>query len=180
MAQDPGVDLWAGDEVHFQQHGSRCRMWIPPEIQDPVLWHAPTRKSVGYFGAVRLRDGRLVTRRETSKFNAASFLGFLQQLREASRDSQRRVVMICDNASYHHAKAHLPWRQEQEKEFALEFLPPYSPDLNPIERVWKLTRRNCLHNRFFPGLEEVIGAAEGQFSQWAQPNEVLRRLCAIN
>ena len=31
-------------------------MWIPPEIKDPVLLHAPTRKSVGYFGAVRLRD----------------------------------------------------------------------------------------------------------------------------
>jgi len=154
-------------------------MWIPPEIHDPVLLHAPTRKGVGYFGAVRLRDGRLVTRREGNKFNAASFLPFLQQLREASRDSGRRVVVICDNASYHHAKDHLSWRQQQEKEFTLEFLPPYSPDLNPIERVWKLTRRNCLHNRYFPGLEEIIGAAESEFSTWAQPNEILRHLCAI-
>src|SRR5260370_28884625 len=38
--QDDSVDLWATDEVHFQQHGSRCRMWIPPEIKDPVLLHA--------------------------------------------------------------------------------------------------------------------------------------------
>ena len=37
---DPAVDLWASDEVHFQQHGSRCRMWIPPETKDPVLLHA--------------------------------------------------------------------------------------------------------------------------------------------
>src|SRR5580692_10565102 len=58
--QDANVDLWATDEVHFQLHGSRCRMWIPPEIKDPVLLHAPTRKSVGYFGGVRLRDGRFV------------------------------------------------------------------------------------------------------------------------
>jgi len=35
------------DEVHFQQHGSRCRMWVPPETKDPVLLHQPTRKSVG-------------------------------------------------------------------------------------------------------------------------------------
>jgi hypothetical protein len=41
------------DEVHFQQHGSRCRMWVPPETKDPVLLHHPTRQSVGYFGAVR-------------------------------------------------------------------------------------------------------------------------------
>jgi hypothetical protein len=32
-------------------------MWVPPEIKDPILLHAPARKSVGYFGAVRLRDG---------------------------------------------------------------------------------------------------------------------------
>jgi hypothetical protein len=39
-------DLWAMDEVHFQQYGSRCRMWIPPEVKDPVLQRHPTRKSV--------------------------------------------------------------------------------------------------------------------------------------
>ena len=62
--RDESVDLWATDEVHFQQHGSRCRMWVAPEIKDPVLLHAPTRRSVGYFGAVRLRDGRFLFRRE--------------------------------------------------------------------------------------------------------------------
>jgi len=56
MADDT-VDLWALDEVHFQQQGSRCRMWVPPEIKDPIVYHHPTRKSVGYFAAVRLRDG---------------------------------------------------------------------------------------------------------------------------
>ena len=47
------VDLWSLDEVHFQQHGSRCRMWIPPECKHPVVLQHPTRKSVGYFGAIR-------------------------------------------------------------------------------------------------------------------------------
>ena len=52
------MDLWATDEMHFQQHGSRCQMWLPAETRDPVLLdHAPTRRSVGYFGAVRPRDG---------------------------------------------------------------------------------------------------------------------------
>ncbi len=106
--QDDRVDLWATDEVHFQQHASRCRMWIPPEIKDPVLLHAPTRKSVGYFGAVRLRDGRFVFRLETGKFNGPSFLQFLQQLRSASRGTRRRVVVITDNARYHHSRLHRP------------------------------------------------------------------------
>lgn len=50
LSLDPSVDLWARDEVHFQQHGSRCRMWVPPETKDPMLLHHPTRKSVGYLG----------------------------------------------------------------------------------------------------------------------------------
>src|SRR5438067_1748262 len=38
--------LWALDEVHFQQQGSRCRMWVPPETKDPIIYHHPTRKSI--------------------------------------------------------------------------------------------------------------------------------------
>jgi hypothetical protein len=69
---DPKIDLWSTDEVHFQQYGSRCLMWVPPEEKDPVLLHHPTRKSVGYFGAVRLRDGKLVFQREEERFNAVT------------------------------------------------------------------------------------------------------------
>ena len=82
--RDPLVDLWALDEVHFQQHGSRCRMWVPPEIKDPILYHHPTRHSVGYFGAVRLRDGKFFYVRQAWRFNGQSFWEFLQLLREAS------------------------------------------------------------------------------------------------
>jgi transposase len=177
--RDPAVDLWALDEVHFQQHGSRCRMWVPPETKDPVVYHHPTRRSVGYFGAVRLRDGRLFHRRETGRFNAQSFWEFLTALQTTSRSKGRRVVVISDNAQYHRARLHLPWRVQQAPAFTMDFLPPYSPELNPLERVWKLTRRLCLHNRYFGFLESVIEAVEYEFTKWAGPNETLRRLCAI-
>lgn len=88
---DQTVDLWATDEVHFQQHGSRCRMWIPPETKDPVLLHAPTRKSVGYFVAVRLRDGRFQYCRETGRFNGETFFAFLKGLRRRVRDMKVEV-----------------------------------------------------------------------------------------
>ena len=177
--KDRSVDLWAIDEVHFQQHGSRCVMWIPPEVKDPVLMHAPTRKGIGYFGAVRVRDGFFVYRRESGRFNASTFLAFLKQLKRASSAAGRRVVLITDNAQYHHARAHKDWRQQQAAYFDLDFLPPYSPDLNPIERAWKLTRRMCTHNRYFNSLDEVIQAVESQFEQWRRPNRTLGRLCAI-
>jgi len=131
---DDAVDLWALDEVHFQQQGSRCRMWIPPETKDPIVYHHPTRKSVGYFAAVRLRDGQFLFRREVGRFNGETFWEFLKVFREVSAVPGHRVLAISDNAQYHRSKLHLEWRDQQAPEFGLDFLPPYSPDLNPIDQ----------------------------------------------
>lgn len=154
-------------------------MWVPPEVGDPILRHAPTRKSVCYFGAVRVRDGKFLFSREAGRFDGMTTWNFLKKLRRCSRRAGRRVVVIIDNAKYHHATLHAAWRAEQQPQFTLRYLPPYSPDLNPIERVWKLTRRLRLHNRHFPTLAEVMVAVEEQFAVWKAPNQALRRLCAV-
>lgn len=167
------------DEVHFQQHGSRCRMWIPPEVRDPVCRHAPTRKSISYFGAVRITDGRLVTSKPEGRFDAQTCWRFLRKLRRAARRRGRKIIVIVDNARYHHANLHLAWRRSQHPHFVLLFLPPYSPQLNPIERVWKLLRRLWLHNRYFPSLPELIQIVDAQFATWSRPNSTLRRLCSV-
>lgn len=179
LAADESVDLWALDEVHFCQHGSRCRMRVPSEDRDPICLHHPTRKSIGYFGAVRLGDGEFASRREDGRFEGASFWEFLKFLEQVARRPGRRVVVITDNAKYHHARLHQAWRQEHAPAFGLDFLPPYSPDLNPIERVWKLIRRCCLHNRYFHELSEVVLALQPRLRDWSRSNSTLRRLCAI-
>jgi transposase len=154
-------------------------MWIPWEEDDPVLWHYPGRKSVGYFGAVRLRDGLGLFQKEPAVFDGMTFWSFLQPLRTLSGQSPRRVIVIIDNAKYHHACLHQDWRQQQEPHFRLDFLPPYSPELNPIERVWKRTRRKCVHNVYFPTLQALVEKVDHQFLQWAEPNDELARLCTI-
>jgi transposase len=96
------------------------------------------------------------------------------------RKPDRKMVVILDNARWHHAKALTPWLTEHQDIFRLDYLPPYSPDLNNIERVWKLTRKLCTHNRYFAMLEDIAETVSHQFDMWSQPNDVLRRLCAIN
>ena len=152
-------------------------MWIAPEDKDPVVRHEPTRKSIGYFGAVRLRDGLLITAREDVSFNAQTFWDFLRKLEAASQADGQKVIVISDNAKYHHALLHKVWREQHAASFALDFLPPYSPQLNPIERVWKLLRRLCLHNEHFTTLAEVVAAVEPQLEAWHHPNDALRKLC---
>jgi transposase len=152
-------------------------MWVPPEDKDPVVLHAPTRKSVACFGAVSLRVGKLVTAFEP-KFNAESFQRFLELLLQ-HRPRGKHLVLVLDNAKYHHARALQPWLVQQRTRLTLLFLPPYSPELNPIERVWKLTRRLATHNRHFPTLEDIMTAVTERFCLWAKPSRQLIQLCAI-
>ena len=152
-------------------------MWVPPEIKDPVLQHAPTRKSVACFGAVSLSTGKFV-RSMCGVFNAETFLEFLKKLlRHRSRGT--RMVLVLDNARYHHAVLLAPFLRKYRQLLSLLFLPPYSPQLAPIERVWKLVRRLATHNRYFSTLIEVLDAVSACFDRWRQPNSVLRRLCCI-
>jgi hypothetical protein len=93
--------------------------------------------------------------------------------------ARQRVVIITDNAKYHHAKLHKDWRDQQMPGFELDYLPPRNPDLNPIERVWKLTRRLCVHNEYFSQLASLVTVGERQFTIWDQPNNTLRKLCSL-
>lgn len=177
MARRDDIDIWFGDECHFQQHGSRCAMWVPPEVTDPVVLLAPTRKQIAVFGAVQAETGKLVTRR-AKVFDANSFLLFLRQLVRHARPG-RKMVIVLDNARWHYARAIRPWLRKHRHVLRLDFLPPYSPQLNHIERVWKLVRRLCTHNRYFPTLEGLVQAVFSQFTAWRKPNDALARLCAV-
>ena len=141
--------------------------------------HHPIHAGVGYYGAVRLRDEKFVYKSELDKFNGETFFTFLKYLRRVSSHPARKVIVITDNARYHHAKLHKPWREKCSQKFEMMFLPPYSPELNPIERVWKLTRRLAVHNRYFPSLKSVSDAIEFVFNNWVSGNKTLKTLCAI-
>jgi transposase len=152
-------------------------MWVAPEVKDPILRHAPTRKSVACFGAVSLDTGQFV-RMMCPIFNAATFRTFLRRLLRQQTPG-RRLIVVLDNARYHHARLLAGFLHHHARQLRLLFLPPYSPQLAPIERVWKLTRRLATHNRYFATLAEVLKAVSACFDRWRRPNNVLHRLCCI-
>ena len=57
-------------------------------------------------------------------------------------------------------------------------LPSYSPDLNPIEQVWRITRRENTHNVFFDSIDSLKSVVDKAFDQWHTPNDQLRTLCS--
>lgn len=170
--KDSTIEIWAEDEVHFQRVTSLTRTWAPIGEQPRVL-SASTRQKIGFFGAVSLKTGRLLTQ-EAATFNAESFHNFLCYL---LRSTRKHILLILDNVSYHRARDLKSFFTSQSR-LRREFLPPYSPELNPIERVWRITRRKVTHNRYFPSIESLEQALVNQFTQWEHHNEALNVLCA--
>jgi len=170
------------DECHFKQTLTIIRAWflagLTPEIKSPV-----DRFKISIFGAMSKR-GQLITL-ENEKFNAETFRLFLEKLLlqaeigQKKNGEKKKILLVLDNARYHHAKILQPWLEEVSNVLELFFLPPYSPDLNPIEILWKKTRRNVTHNRFFNSLQDLCFDLKMYWGQFANPNQELMKLSAF-
>ena len=169
--RDPSIQLWCEDEVHFQRHSSLIRMWAP-KGQQPHVLSASTRQKVGFFGALNLKTGSLLTK-QAPTFNTETFGEFLCHLLQ---HTQGKLYLILDNASWHKARDLKDFFNQNR--LVRLFLPPYSPELNPIERVWRITRRQVTHNRYFQSTQELEIALTSHFTKWQQPNTALRVLSA--
>jgi transposase len=171
--KDPTVQLWAEDEVHFQRHTSITRMWAPVG-QQPRIASDSTRQKVAFFGAVNLKQGCLLTQM-APVFNADTLGDFLCYLLQHTKG---KIFLILDNARYHRARDLKPFFTKNQRRLIRVFLPPYSPELNPIERVWRITRRQITHNRYFQSANELQTALTDHFTKWKTPNHTLKVLCA--
>jgi transposase len=109
------------------------------------------RKTAHVYGAVSL-DADFFYRFEPV-FNAKTFHVFLQDLVRAF--APRKVFLIIDNGPAHWLDEDgRRWLHANRRRIELFRLPPYSPEFNPMEGIWKTTRRRTTHNRFFRTVEE--------------------------
>lgn len=106
---------------------------------------------------------------------------FKKHLKRVLRDyvNHSKIIMVLDNVRYHHAKKIKAWLAHQTR-LELFFLPPYSPELNPIERVWWYMRKKITHNRFLETLKNRKKAFWKMFSHFQKPNNELKSICVIN
>jgi hypothetical protein len=91
--QDPNVQLWCEDEVHFPHHGTLTRMWASKGHQLHIL--TPSyRHKVAFMVALNLKSGHLPTQ-EAPTFSAQTFGDFLKQLLQVTSG---KLCLILDNA----------------------------------------------------------------------------------
>lgn len=135
------------------------------------------------FGALGINGQLILDQSET--FNAVTFQRFLEKIViEATvgvnnDGKKKRILVVLDNARYHHAKIIQPWLDDMKDVIELFFLPPYSPDLNAIEMLWKKTRRAVTHNRFFESIDNLKYDLKMYWNQFTDINDELKSLTAF-
>ena len=111
-----------------------------------------TNRKVPIYGALNYRTNQVCYRIGQGK-NSTEFVGFLAQLSQEYR--QRPCVLVLDNASYHTAKLVRSYLEELSASIEVMWLPPYCPELNDIERIWKYVKGASLANYDFGQIETL-------------------------
>lgn len=108
------------------------------------------------------------------KGNTKTFFKFI--LKVTKEYSEYKVVMVVDNVRYHHARRLKPILEKFKNRIELVYLPAYSPDLNPIERVWWYMRKKIAHNRYIETMEERLTKFNELMNQFKSENSLGKSL----
>lgn len=133
-----------GDCVHPTQATKLSRGWIKRGKEQYV----PTtgaKERVNMVGAINLQSLQIITR-DYETINSENFIKFLKHV-ETSYPNAPKIHLIVDQGSYH--KSIETRAYAATSRIKLHYLPPYSPNLNPIERLWKIMHEHVSNNKFY-------------------------------
>lgn len=163
------------DAVHPQHNPVMASGWIK-RGQDFQILTNTGRKRLNINGAIDL-DGFHLTLRYDDTINADSTLKLFEQI-EAAYPEAGKITVICDNARYYRSKQVKAYLQTSRIE--LMFLPPYAPNLNLIERLWKFFKKNILYNRYYETFDAFKKACTDFFENLEEHQEPLHSLLTEN
>jgi len=161
------VEVWFQDEARFGQQGTLTTVWADRGSR-PTAVKQTEYDWLYLFAAVNPRTG------ESSALLAPSVnTDFMNEhLRFISRQAgpNQQVVLVLDQAGWHVAKA-----LRVPENVTLLHLPPYSPELNPIERIWAYLKSHYLSNRVFVDYDDILTACRNAWN--ALPETRLQSIC---
>lgn len=156
------------DEARFGQQGTTTRVWAKTGSRPTAL------KQLRYewmhmFAAIEPTTGKSVAW-QSPYMNTTEMNRFLRMVSDelGPRD---HAVLIMDRAGWHRSKALCV-----PDNITILYLPPYSPELNPVERVWAYLRSHYLANRAYDDYNHILAATA---DAWNELTDVtLKTLCA--
>jgi len=172
-AQAPGarVEVWFQDEARIGQKNSLTRVWGQTGSR-PVAPKDLGFASAYVFGAVCPSQGKAAALIMPICNTAAMNHHLCEISSQVAADAH--AVVILDGASWHNSHGLVV-----PNNITLLALPPYSPELNPVERVWHYLRSHWLANSVFPSLADIMDACETAWNRFAADHALIRSLCAV-
>lgn len=165
------------DEFSLSNTATLSYSWGVKGRQPLINCKQRQRERQTTFGSLNILTGQ-ITINFADKGNYQSFKKHLKKiLREYRR--AKKIILVVDNVRYHHAIL-LKNFIERVSKIEIMYLPPYSPELNPIERVWWFMRKSITHNRYLLTLKERKIKFWQMFSHFLIPNEKLLTVCNVN
>lgn len=165
------------DEFSLSNTATLSTTWSPKGKQPEIVCKQAKKERVTGFGSVNPLTGQLVANFAQTG-NADTFKKHLRKVLKAYK-GKRKIIIYVDNVRFHHANALKPFLVVHP-ELEIRYLPAYSPDLNPVERVWWYMRKSITHNRYISSLKERIAKFWRLMSDCLKPNWTLLNICVIN
>lgn len=165
------------DEFSLSNTATIGYQWGQKGKQPQVLCKQRKRERQTVFGSFNYNTGQ-ITISFADRGNSKTFKKHLKKVLNNYKHVSK-VIMVLDNVAYHHAYKVKDWIERHSK-LELYFLPPYSPNLNAIERAWWYMRKKITHNRSVQSLKNRKVAFWKMFSHYQKPNDELLKVCEIN
>ena len=157
------------DSVHPQHQTRLAYGWILKGERKSIATTARQYR-LNFMGGICL-NGHQFVYEQAKKIDAESIQLFLKKLRQAHAGGER-LHAIWDNAGYHHSKDVV--RYAEALNIKIHYLPPYSPNLNPIERLWKIFHEEVTYNKYYEKFSEFTEAAIHFFKTIGRRKTILR------
>lgn len=149
--REPNTVILCEDEMVLTNATTLQKIWLPKGEYPPVLEINTTKKRQSFYGFLNLKSGRQHTF-VTDKQNMLVTAEILTKVRKLY--PTQKLVLFWDNAGWHKGSKAQEWI-EQDGNTETVYFPPYTPDFNPQEHVWKAGRAHVTHNRHITKLKEI-------------------------
>lgn len=141
-AQNKEVHLFFCDAAHFVLQPFLCSLWCAFRV---FIKASAGRNRINVLGAVNAITKEVITLTNTTYITSNTLIEFLKLLKEKYAD--KPIAIVLDNARYQHCFMVTTFAKSIG--IHLLFLPPYSPNLNIIERLWKFTKKKILYAKYY-------------------------------
>jgi transposase len=163
------------DEASFAQWGSLSYTWAR-RGQQPEVPTSGKRKGYKVFGAIEYFSGRLFSQGIEGRFNSESYQAFLQMI---LAQTTQHLFLIHDGARYHTSASTQAFLAAHSERITEHPLPSYSPDYNPIEYLWRKTKKRATHNKYFKECAAVVVSVDKALAYFAAHPEMVLDLFGL-